>query len=185
MAIEPSDSQLMTAVRGGQLAQLGVLFERHHRRVYGFCRRLTGNPAAAEDLVQEVFMRLLRYRESYRPGAEFAPWMYTLARNACLDHLRSRQVPTVGEVEIDERPGGEPSAFETTAGREEVRRLQRAFRRLSAGERELLVLARLEGRRYQEIAELLECSVGAVKLRVHRAVRRLQELVRDPAGEAA
>jgi RNA polymerase sigma-70 factor (ECF subfamily) len=82
VASEPTDSQLMEAVRGGELGQLGLLFERHHRRLYGFCRRLTGSPTAAEDLVQEIFMRLLRYRESYRPGAEFAPWMYTLARNA-------------------------------------------------------------------------------------------------------
>jgi RNA polymerase sigma-70 factor (ECF subfamily) len=175
--------QLMEAVRDGELAQLGVLFERHHRRLYGFCRRLTGSPVTAEDLVQEIFMRLLRYRESYRPGAEFAPWMYTLARNACLDHLRSRPLAAATEVEMDERSSPEPGAFAETAGREEVRLLQRAFRRLSAAERELLVLARLEGRRYQEIAELLECSVGAVKVRVHRAVRRLQELVRDLAGE--
>ncbi len=183
--MEASDTQLMEAVRAGDLGRLGELFERHHRRLYLYCRRLSGDAAAAEDLVQEIFMRLLRYRESYRPDAEFAPWLYTLARHACLDHLRRAPAGMVSDTDLGEPASPAPGAEADAAGREAARLLQRAFRRLPDKERELLVLARLEGRRYQEIAAVLGCSVGAVKVRVHRAVRKLHDLYAELAGEAA
>src|SRR5688572_7411600 len=90
VAHDPSDSVLMERVRAGELDQLSELFERHHRRLYQFFLRLTRDRSAAEDLVQEVFVRLIKYRHTWRDEAEFVPWMFALARNAAVDQFRAR-----------------------------------------------------------------------------------------------
>ena len=171
-------SEAMSRVRDGEIDRLSELFERHHRRLYNFFLRLVGNRAAAEDLVQEVFVRMLKYRKSFRPGAKFAPWMFALARNAAADHWRSRP------RELAENPDApEPAApFEhPLAGLEadeQRARLHAALARLPEEKRELLLLARSGTIRYDGIGELLGCSTGAVKVRVHRAMKELREAYR-------
>ena len=85
-----SDRELMGEVRNGDVGRLGELFERHHRRLFSFFLGLTRQRSAAEDLVQEVFVRMLKYRESFKSEAEFTPWMFRLARNAATDVWRAR-----------------------------------------------------------------------------------------------
>ena len=70
------------------LRTLGELFERYHVPLYRFCLRMTGNTAVSEDLVQDIFMRMLKHRMSFKPNTTFTPWMYRIARNACIDHIR-------------------------------------------------------------------------------------------------
>ena len=98
----------MSAVRAGDLARLGVLFERYHVRLFEFLSRVTGDRAAAEHLGQDVFVRILKYRASYRDGARFETWLFRIARNARADYFRTspRVVPL--DDEVFERP--EPSA---------------------------------------------------------------------------
>src|SRR5215216_5082383 len=84
-----TDTELMLAVRGGDLDALGALFRRHYDRAHALCYRLTTSAEAADDLAQETFLRILRYRHTFRGDAQFTTWMYRLARNVCLDHLRS------------------------------------------------------------------------------------------------
>lgn len=178
------DTVLMEAVSAGRLECLGELFERHHRALYAFLLRLTGAPAAAEDLVQEVFLRVLKYRGSFRPGSPFEPWVYALARNAAVDLHRKRGAALLEEDDLDRRESPAPGVHEEAVGRQSARLLRRAFRSLTTEQREVLVLARFESRPYADIAECLGCSVGAVKLRVHRAVRRLARLYGDLQREA-
>src|SRR5688500_17426415 len=78
----------MRHVRGGRTAALATLFERHHARLYRYCLRMTGNRAAAEDLVQDVFMKMLKYKATFKDDSEFVPWMFGIGRNASLAHLR-------------------------------------------------------------------------------------------------
>ncbi|MEZ5332466.1 MAG: RNA polymerase sigma factor [Thermoanaerobaculia bacterium] len=181
----PGDVQLMEAVAGGRLECLGELFERHHRALYAFLLRLTSDPGTAEDLVQEVFLRVLKYRKSFRPGSPFEPWVYTLARNAAIDLHRRRGEAPVEEEALEERPSPAPGVHETVVGRQAAVHLRSAFRALSTEQREVLVLARFEGRPYVDIAARLGCSVGAVKLRVHRAARRLAEIYGNLQQESA
>jgi len=175
---ETTDSELMARVREGELEKLAELFERHQRRLYGFFLRLVGERAAAEDLVQEVFVRMLRYRHTFRSEADFTPWMFGVARNAAVDHFRSRP------KELQEAEGApEPAAallhpVERLEQRERTAQLQAALARLSAEKRELLLLARFGEMRYESIGELLGISVGAVKVRVHRAMKELREAYR-------
>lgn len=170
------------AVRRGEVGRLGTLFDRHHRRIYRFCLRLTGDPAASEDLVQDIFMRVLRYRRTYRGDRDFLPWLYRLARNATNDHFRRGARRRESPAEIPERASDEPGPWQGLEGREDVRLLRRALLELPLARREVLVLSRFEERRYDEIAALLGCSVGAVKVRVHRALKQLRQIYDELQG---
>jgi len=172
-------------VRDGEVDELGILFERHHARVYSFCLRMTGDRETAGDMVQETFVRMLKYRETYREQGAFRAWMYRLARNVCVDHFRAtgREIPE--EESVLDRPSPEAPPNERAARRQELRLLERALRRLSVEKRETLLLARFGAMPYTEIAETLGCTVSAVKVRVHRAVRELREIYSKMADEVA
>lgn len=178
--IEPvatiDDGEVMRMVRDGDVGQLGILFERHHGRLYNYCLRLTGNAETSRDLVQEVFFRILKYRESYRDDGSFLPWFYRLARNACYDHLRGSGREVAADVEAMEETDPGPAPSEEAERREEVRLLSRALHRLPVDKRELLVMARFGALGYREIAETLGTSVGAVRVRVHRALKELRQV---------
>ncbi len=178
-----SDPELMGRVREGDLARLGELFERHQARLLNFFLKLARRRSTAEDLVQEVFVRMLKYRHTYRPGADFAPWMFTLARNAATDLHRARPKELQEDPEAPEPAADEPDPVETMERAGQVRRLRAALARLAPEKRELLVFARFSELRYEEIAEILGVSVGAVKVRVHRALKDLKQAYLASAGE--
>src|SRR5712671_3770623 len=133
------DEELMFLVRNGVVEMLGVLFDRYQSPLFNFYCKLTGDRSASEDLVQEVFYRILKYRKSYQSGMSFRSWMYQIARNARLDQAR-RQKPDA-ELE-DESASSRMSAF--TAGDavehdQEVELLPRALMQLAEEKREVLV----------------------------------------------
>jgi RNA polymerase sigma-70 factor (ECF subfamily) len=179
---ERTDTELMTAVREGDLAALAALFDRHHGRFFKFFYRLTGRVDASEDLVQEAFMRALKYRESYRGDAGFVAWMYRVARNVFADHCHSA-APREALEEAEAVADGAPSPFEVARLGEEVARLRGALLRLAPEDREVLVLTRFEELSHAEIAASLGCSVGAVKVRAHRALARLRDAYFGEEGE--
>lgn len=154
---------------------MGELFERHHRRLFNYFLRLTGNRQASEDLVQETFLRMLRYRQSFRGDGEFTSWMFAMGRNLAATHFRkSRRVTWVPTDEAQE-PVQDGRQEETLERAEESDQLRAALMRLPEDKREILLLARFEMMRHRQIAELLGCSVGAVKVRIHRAMKLLRE----------
>ena len=181
---ETSDSDLMRQVRSGRTVALATLFERHHARVYGYCLRMTGNRAAAEDLVQDVFMKMLKYKATFKDDSELVPWMFGIARNSCLAHLKrlaTDQVPSTSAAEevADEAVHDEPHV------ERQSELVRQALLRLPPERREVLVLSRYEYKSYDEIARVLDCSVGAVKVRVHRAMKQLREIYLDISGEVS
>lgn len=180
-----SDGEIMALVRDGDVGRLGTLFERHHARLYNYCLRLTGDAEASRDLVQEVFFRMLKYRRSYRDDGAFLPWFYRLARNTCFDHFRSSGREVAAEVESFDRAAPGPAPSEEAERREEVRLLSRALGRLPVEKRDLLVMARFGSLGYREIAEVLGTTVGAVRVRVHRALKELRQVYRTLEREAA
>lgn len=171
---EATDSELMVRVRDGDLDRLAELFERHHQRLYHFFLRLAGRRGAAEDLVQEVFVRILKYRHTFKSEAEFAPWMFTLARHAAVDHYRGRPRELQEDPEMPEPAAAAAHPLEKLEKAEQSARLQAALARLAPEKRELLLLARFGEMKYDSIGELLGISVGAVKVRVHRALKELR-----------
>ncbi len=173
-----SDHELMIAVRAGEVRRLGELFERYHKPLYGFFVRLTNQPSASEDLVQIVFYRILKYRHTYRDEGKFSAWIYHLARKVAADHFRkSASTPTPSDpVDFDDHPDHEPAPDAKAATSDDVALMRRALARVTHEHREVLVLSRLQHLNHQEIAKLLDCSVGAVKVRAHRALKELREV---------
>lgn len=169
-----TDTELMIAVRGGDVSLLAELFERHHIRLFNFFIRLTDRRDVSEDLVQEAFMRMLKYRRTYRGDASFAVWMYRIGRNALADQWKksAKHEPLDAASEL---AASDESPFDAARRDEELAMLRAALLSLPADRRELIVLIRFEGLRYDEISELLECSVGAVKVRAHRALAELRD----------
>ena len=179
VAVEaPSDHELMIAVRAGEIRRLGELFERHHRPLYGFFVRLTNQPSIGEDLVQIVFYRILKYRHTYRDEGKFSAWIYHLARKVAADHFRKHaSIPTPADpADFHNHPDQAPAPDTNAATSDDLVLLRQALTRLTHEHREVLVLARLEHLNHQEIARLLDCSVGAVKVRAHRALKELREV---------
>jgi len=181
--VAESDSDLMTQVGEGRVAALGELFERHHAALYRFCLRMTGNRGASEDLVQDVFMRMLKHRASFRPHTGFLPWMFRIARNACVDHLRRSSRAAEAVEDLDARPADETPSDDHVAGRQQAGLIRRALLELPPDRREVLLLSRYELRSYEEIAQALGITVNNVKIRAHRAIKQLREVYRDLARE--
>ena len=173
-----TDHELMIAVRAGEIRRLGELFERYHRPLYGFFVRLTNQPSVSEDLVQIVFYRILKYRHTYRDEGKFSAWIYHLARKVAADHFRKHATtPTPADpADLLDYTDTEPQPSEQAANAEDVVLLRTALARLPLEHREVLVLSRLQHLGHKEIARLLDCSVGAVKVRAHRALKELRDV---------
>ena len=161
----------MRLVRDGDTARLSDLFERHGERLFRFCWRLNQDPGLSEDLVQETFCRILRYRSSFRDGHGFQAWMYSIARNLQMDHWRKKRFEADWEEDFDvASPPGAP-----LESRQEAALLHRALARLSPAKREILVMARFEELPHEKIAEILGCEPGSARVRLHRALASLRE----------
>jgi len=179
-----ADNVLMQKVRDGDLAKMAVLFERHHRALFRYFLRLTGNRELGEDLVQDVFFRMLKYRHTFQDGSAFTAWMYQVARNAHLDGVRKAAPEEPVEMYAEPR-SPEPDPSEILRRRQDVKLLRRALAALPVEKREVLVLSRFQNLKYDQIAEILECDVGTVKVRVYRAIRALSQIFFELAGEKA
>ena len=172
----------MRGVRDGDIAKLGPLFERHHGGLFDFfCRTVVDRPAA-EDLVQEVFIRILKYRRTYRDEGRFQTWMFHIARNVRTDYVRKRRPDqlTTDVPEPATAGAGHAAAVETA---QDVERLRRALLRLPDDRRELVVLARYRGLSHDEIAAVLRVDAGTVRVRLHRAIKELRALVETMTSE--
>jgi RNA polymerase sigma factor (sigma-70 family) len=171
------DHELMLAVRDGDLDCMGELFERHHGPLFGYLLKLTGNRSSAEDISQTVFQRMLKYRHTYRDEGSFTAWMYHLARRCATDHYRKTSSSPVGidPSALESHADEAPRADESAAARDDHALLHRALGRLDRGDREVLLLSRLQELSFAEVAGILECSVGAARVRAHRALRTLRD----------
>lgn len=171
----------MAQVSAGQVAQLAVLFERHHRGLFRYFVSMNRHREQAEDLVQEVFFRILRYRTSYDPDQSFTAWMYQIARNAGVDQVRKFRPTEVVDIEtyaerrsefVSDLPGPE----ESVSRGQDLALLRRAMDQLPEDKREILVLSRFQGMKHEDIATVLGCEAGTVKVRVYRAIRALEQI---------
>jgi RNA polymerase sigma-70 factor (ECF subfamily) len=180
--MEQTDEALMLAVRDGDVGKLGSLFERHHASLFQFFCRMTGNRTTAEDLVQDVFFRILKYRKTFRDDSRFTAWMFHVARNARVDHFRKHPM-TISDSDTNiERASDAPFPSEQLEQEETTAMLKRALLKLPDEKRELLILARYQEMKYEDIAQMLGVDIGTVKVRVHRAVKELRDIYLKLSG---
>ncbi len=177
----------MSQVRDGEVEALGLLYERYRTRLFNFFVRLTGDRPFSEDLVQESFLRMLKHRDTFEPAHRFTAWMYQIGRNAHIDALRKRkrlQSPQSAEQAQQARmPSEGLTPDEVLRLNEDVEILQSALAQLPLELREPLILSRFNDLKYEEIATILDCGVGAVKMRIHRGLKALRESYLSVAKE--
>jgi RNA polymerase sigma-70 factor (ECF subfamily) len=172
----------MLSVKDGDLDKLGLLFERYHKHVYNFFLKQTGNSQSSEDLVQEVFYRMLKYKHTYRAEGKFTTWMFSIAHNAKIDYYRKKK-RRGEEVELTDKTVRSDSNLEKEMDRRaEADIVQKALAKLSDEKREVLILSRFHDMKYDDIGEVMGCKVGTIKARVHRAIKELTEHYMELTG---
>lgn len=192
MALRDPDIRLMLAVRGGDQAAFGELVERYQHRLVGVMNHLVGHPQEAEDLAQEVFLRVYRTRHKYSPKAKFSTWLFTIANNLALNALRDRKRRQA--VPLDARESGtgpaadrDPSPAQSLHQAELADVIRAALDDLSERQRVAVVLNKFEDMGYAEIADVMGLTAKAVKSLLSRARGKLREALRpyiDPDGNA-
>jgi RNA polymerase sigma factor (sigma-70 family) len=166
-----SDDLLLAAVRDGDDEAMGALFSRHHVAVHALCARLIHDSDLADDVTQEVFLRVWRYARTFGGRSSFRTWLYRLTYNACADararNTRLEQVWAAAALAPHSPP-------ETLTDRHVL--LDTALRRLPPEQRAVLVLSRFHDLGYEEIGRIIDCSPGAARVRLHRAMKELRQL---------
>lgn len=171
-----SDEQLMKQLAEGDNKAAGLLYDRYYKNVYGYFVRTTHDTDASRDLTQNVFLKIIRYSQSWKEDKVFAHWLFRIARNVMVDYFRGTRkfYHLDEEPELDKRDKDDSiRAMET---RESVDFLMDAMAKLSPGYRELIELNRFQGFSYKEIAQTIDSNENAVKVRTFRAIQKLKEI---------
>lgn len=172
-----TDNELMLLVKTGDLDKMSLLFKRHYRSLYSFLFNMTYSREASEDMAQNVFYRMLKYRNTYTGKGEFVTWMFHLGRNILKDEFKKQQrAGNNEELENLEKISSGLLADEQLGKKQSQHQLQKAMKKLNAEDREILVMNKIQELKYQEIAQLLNISEGAVKVRIHRAFHQLKNI---------
>jgi RNA polymerase sigma-70 factor (ECF subfamily) len=166
----------MTRVIAGEIDKLGILYEKYKKPLYAYFFRLTGGDShTSEDLVHNVFYRVIRYKTSFRGQGSFASWLFRIAHNSGIDYNKKNRYPENTRVDVnairavtDENSGPEKE--------EQVATLRKAMDKLSYVERELIILGKINCLRYREIAEILNITESNVKVRIFRTLGKLKDI---------
>jgi RNA polymerase sigma-70 factor (ECF subfamily) len=190
------DSSIVEKILRGQTDQFGVLLERYQRPIFNFIYRFYGNYDLAEDLTQETFLRCYQFLKSYDRKRKFSTWLYTVAKNLCIDHLKrhksgreislDQSLPAVERKEAGRSPEASPQ-LKCIRNQEDARLLE-ALGELEPSRRMVLVLFYFQGLSYQEISEALSVPLSTVKIRIFRAKKALLEKIKgldNPSEPAA
>jgi RNA polymerase sigma factor (sigma-70 family) len=170
-----TDETIMEAVKGGELQQATLLFERYHKRIFNFLARMTMDRDLAEDLTQNVFLRIIKYRNSYREGNKFQSWIYQVARNVFSDHYQAHKNRFSNFVDVEKVSDYIGNSEDSEEQDEKEKILQRSMAKLTEEQRELLVLTRFQQMKYEEVAAIMDTTVANIKVKVHRAILKLRE----------
>jgi RNA polymerase sigma factor (sigma-70 family) len=176
LATALTDEKIMQRVKDGQLADLGELFERYNVRMFNFFLKLSFDRFASEDMVQTLFYRLIKYRHTFKPGeGTFKPWIYQAARNVHADFYKQQRRVNDKVKSVDEYHENIPGE-ETVYRDEDMEKLDKALLQLAPAQREIILLSRYEGLKYEEISKIMDISVAAIKVQVHRAIKQLRTI---------
>ncbi len=170
-----TDEELMTKVADGDIQRLSILFDRYNRPLYNFFYRTSRDQMLSEDLTQNVFEKILKYKHTFQKDANFKAWIYRIARNAYHDIFRKQQIKINSNVELSELNIGSEIIEKNFLQAEENNLLYQALNLLDPIDRETLVLTKIEKLKYAEVAQMQNASESAVKVRVFRAMKKLKD----------
>lgn len=175
-----TETQLIARAQQGDEQAFAALLEAHKRRVYSLCLRMLGNPTEAEDLTQEAFLQLFRKIGTFRGESAFSTWLHRLSVNVVLMHLRKKGI---NQISLDETENSQGEPVKRDYGDDDRRLvgsidrlgLNRAIAELPPGYRTVFILHDVEGYEHNEIAEIMNCSIGNSKSQLHKARLKLRE----------
>jgi len=184
------DVALMLRVQGGDEGAFRDLFEKFSPRLLPYVRRMIGSEARAEEVTQDVFVQIFRFRHRYRPESKLSTWIYTIATNHCLNELRrperrlrvdlwSRRDNDDGPEEPSLPDHDMPTPEEGASSRELSRLLDAGIKDLPPKQRAALLLSRVDGLAYNDVGKMIGCSEGAVKALIFRATQSLKKQLKD------
>jgi RNA polymerase sigma-70 factor, ECF subfamily len=180
-----TDEQLIQWVADGDPSCLAALFERHHRALYRYFFQMLRQRALCEDLVQDVFLKVLRKAGHFRGAGSFKGWMFNIARNVALDHLRKarhRDTEPLDEAGMEGELADHRSAEQAATGRQKVNLVLQAMAKLPAAVQEVIWLGRFEFDSYEDLGQALNCNAGTARVRMHRAMDLLKTTYIDMHG---
>jgi RNA polymerase sigma-70 factor (ECF subfamily) len=178
--VEPTDESLIAALAAGDHGAFEKIYARHRTVMFNYFLRATGARDLAEDLFQELFLRVLRAARDYEPRQPFRVWLFTLARNLLRDRWRQlKRTPEWDDSDAELPDLG--SGPEAAVGRQqEADRLRTAMLRLPPALREVLILSRYHGLSFAEIGQIGSCTEGAARVWAFRAIERLRDMLAEP-----
>jgi RNA polymerase sigma-70 factor (ECF subfamily) len=194
-----SDEELMARFLAGELPAFEVLLVRHRRGIYQFIYRFVGTPTQAEDIMQDVFTRLFTAADSFERRSRFTTWIYTIARNLCIDFLRKRKHRNAASLDQPKNPQDESESTliehlrcdardpeDEAHGRELRAVILRALEAISPEQREVFLLREEAGLPFEEIARIVDAPLNTVKSRMRYALQNLRATLSaqgvDPSG---
>ncbi|HEY3369974.1 MAG TPA: RNA polymerase sigma factor [Prolixibacteraceae bacterium] len=171
-----NDEQLMKHLAQGDNKAAGVLYDRYYKNVYGYFVRMTHDADASRDLTQNVFLKIIRYSQSWKEDRVFVHWLFRIARNVMVDYFRGARkfYDLNDEPELVQRDRDD--SLREMETRESIDFLLDAMNKLSPGYRELIELNRFQGFSYKEIADTISSNENAVKVKTFRAIQKLKEI---------
>lgn len=172
-----TDDDLMLRVRAGDSGAFTELYERHAAALLTFLTRLTGDRRLGEDLLQETFIRLYRSRGEYEAMGHFRAFLFTIARRLVIDWRRRQNAMGLEQSEALDTVEAPERADDRAGARDLAERVEAALRRLPTSQREIVLLSRYAGLSADEIGQVTGSTPGAVRVGLHRALRRLRELI--------
>lgn len=184
-----SEAQAIEGAKQGDYGCFESLYGLHKRRVFSRCLRMTGNIAEAEDLTQEAFLQLYRKIATFRGDSAFSTWLHRLAVNVVLMHMRKKTLPEVSldetlDLNEEDRPKKDFGAQDQLLAASLDRlNLERAINNLAPGYRIIFMLHDIEGYEHGEIAEMMGCSIGNSKSRLHKARMTLRDVLKVARSE--
>lgn len=167
----------MLKVKEGEIRNLGLLYERYKKRLFGFFYQMNRDASLSEDLVQNVFIRVLKYKHTFHEESKFITWVFQIARNEMYDAFKKQKKQFHDNIEtVSYQLNSDLNEQESIEKHEQKATLKKAILKLSKDKQELIVLSKLKELKYREVGEIIGCTEGTARTKVHRAMNDLKEI---------
>ncbi len=180
--MEHSDKELIAAIKAGDTSKMGILYEKYNQDLYAYFFRMTNDRSKSEDLVHNVFFRMIKYAHNFKGDGKFVYWMFSIARNIWIDDYRKanplRNVKTLDQIDHQLNIGANNVA-DSLEYKERKTILKYALDQIGPEKKEAIVLSRFHEMKYKDIAILSNCTENTIKSRIKRGIVELQQIVQQ------